>query len=75
MREIGFFMVKNGIQGLEQKIDTLIGECRRLVDENRNLRDSKDSLLAERTQLQEKNKLARSRLEGIVEKLRTLDEQ
>jgi len=46
-----------------------------VVEENRNLRDSKDSLIAERTQLQEKNKLARSRLEGIVQKLRTLDDQ
>jgi len=68
-------MVENGIVSLEQKIDSLINECRRLVEENRNLRDSKDSLIAERTQLQEKNKLARSRLEGIVQKLRTLDDQ
>lgn len=68
-------MVENGIVSLEQKIDSLINECRRLVEENRNLRKSQDNLLAERSQLQEKNKLARSRLEGIVQKLRTLDDQ
>lgn len=68
-------MVQDNIINLEQKIDTLISECQRLVGENRNLRQNHDSLIAERTQLQEKNKLARSRLENIVEKLRAIDEQ
>ena len=60
---------------LEEKIDGLINEIRRLKDENIALRDSQDSLLTERSNLQEKNKLARARLESIVNRLKIIDEQ
>ena len=60
---------------LEEKIDGLINEIRRLKDENIALRDSQDSLLTERSNLQEKNKLARTRLESIVKRLKIIDEQ
>jgi cell division protein ZapB len=63
------------IFGLEQRIETLIGECKRLSSENRNLKTEQDSLLSEKTQLKEKNRLACSRLEKIVDKLRTLEDQ
>ncbi len=63
------------ILGLEQRIETLIGECKRLSSENRNLKSEQHSLMSEKTQLKEKNRLACSRLEKIVEKLRTLEDQ
>ncbi len=63
------------ITTLEEKIDGLINEIRRLKDENIALRDSQDSLLTERSNLQEKNKLARARLESIVKRLKVIDEQ
>jgi len=63
------------ITTLEEKIDGLINEIRRLKDENIALRDSQDSLLTERSNLQEKNKLARARLESIVKRLKIIDEQ
>ena len=63
------------IIGLEQRIENLISECKRLSTENRNLKTEQNSLLAEKTQLKEKNRLACSRLEKIVEKLRTLEDQ
>ena len=63
------------IIGLEQRIDTLISECRRLNTENRSLKSEQGELLAEKTQLKEKNRVACSRLEKIVEKLRTLEDQ
>jgi len=63
------------IFGLEQRIETLISECKRLTSENRNLKTEQSSLIAEKTQLKEKNRLACSRLEKIVEKLRTLEDQ
>ncbi len=63
------------IVSLEQRIETLIGECKRLVSENRNLKTEQHSLLSEKTQLKEKNRLACNRLEKIVEKLRTLEDQ
>jgi len=63
------------ILGLEQRIETLIGECKRLSSENRTLKTEQNSLMSEKTQLKEKNRLACSRLEKIVEKLRTLEDQ
>ena len=58
---------------LEQRVDELITACRRLRDENMSLRSSRDSLLEEKTKLSEKNKIARNRLETIVDRLRTLE--
>lgn len=63
------------ILGLEQRLETLISECKRLSTENRSLKSEQGTLLAEKTQLKEKNRLACSRLEKIVEKLRTLEDQ
>jgi cell division protein ZapB len=63
------------ITNLEEKVDGLINEIRRLKTENIALRDNHDSLLDERSQLQEKNKLARARLETIVQRLKLVDDQ
>lgn len=71
---IGVRMDTN-ILGLEQRIETLISECRRLSGENRVLKSEQSSLLKEKTDLKEKNRIACTRLERIVEKLRTLEDQ
>ncbi|HAU69589.1 MAG: TIGR02449 family protein [Arenicella sp.] len=63
------------ISSLERRIETLIDECRRLNTENRSLRTEQGELVSERTQLKEKNRLACSRLERIVAKLKLLEEQ
>jgi len=67
--------MESNILGLEQRIETLISECKRLNSENRSLKSEHGSLLTEKTQLKEKNRLACSRLEKIVTKLRLLEEQ
>lgn len=67
--------METNILGLEQRIETLISECRRLNNENRSLKSEHGTLIAEKTQLKEKNRLACSRLEKIVDKLRTLEDQ
>lgn len=67
--------METNLIGLEKRIETLIGECRRLTNENRSLKTEQGELLAEKTQLKEKNRLACSRLEKIVEKLRALEDQ
>ena len=61
------------IKALEERIDDLIGLCRRLREENEGLRHSQETLIEERTKLAEKNKMARSRLESIVDRLRALE--
>lgn len=67
--------METNILGLEQKIESLISECKRLTSENKNLKTETGTLLSQKTQLKEKNKLACSRLEKIVEKLRNLEDQ
>ncbi len=67
--------METNILGLEQKIESLISECKRLTGENKNLKTETGRLLSQKTQLKEKNKLACSRLEKIVEKLRNLEDQ
>lgn len=63
------------INQLEQRVDDLIVACRRLKEENDSLRTSRDSLLEEKSKLAEKNRMARTRLESIVGRLRTLEKR
>jgi len=60
--------------GLEQRVESLISECRRLTTENQSLKSDQQLMVTEKTQLQEKNRIACSRLEKIVEKLRNLED-
>ncbi|MDH3688838.1 MAG: TIGR02449 family protein [Gammaproteobacteria bacterium] len=63
------------LNNLEQKVDELINACRRLQDENQTLRTGHDTLLRERSKLAEKNRLARVRLETIINRLKTLEKE
>ena len=72
---MGLATMESNMLGLEQRIETLISECKRLNNENRSLKTEHVSMLSEKTQLKEKNRLACTRLERIVLKLRTLEDQ
>ena len=63
------------ISVLERHVDELIRTCDRLREENASLRASQDHLVAERAELIEKTELARSRLEAMVARLKTMEEQ
>lgn len=65
--------IDKGLRELEQRVDDLIGVCRRLREENESLRGKRDSLIEEKSKLSEKNRLARTRLETIVTRLKALD--
>jgi len=58
---------------LEQRIDELIDTVGLLKNENTTLREQKDTLNAERSQLIEKTELARSRVEAMISRLRSLE--
>jgi cell division protein ZapB len=60
---------------LERQVDELIRICDRLRDENASLRASQEHLVAERAELIEKTELARSRVEAMVARLKTMEEQ
>lgn len=60
---------------LERQVDDLIRLCDRLREENASLKASREHLIAERAELIEKTELARSRVEAMVERLKSLEEQ
>jgi len=61
------------IKLLERRVDELIRTVERLRDENRALRESQGSLLAERARLMEKTETARIRVEEMIERLKALE--
>ncbi len=63
------------LKKLETRVDELIDAVERLQQENRSLRDSQNSLLAERDQLIEKTQQARTRVEAMIERLKALENE
>lgn len=61
------------IATLEAKLDQLIQTCERLHQENRSLRDKESNWLRERTRLIEKNEMARTRVEAMITRLKSLE--
>ena len=64
---------ENDLKDLEQRVDELIDTVGLLKNENTNLRQQKDKLVSERSQLIEKTELARSRVEAMISRLRSLE--
>jgi len=61
------------LKHLEQRVDELIDTVGLLKNENTNLRQQKDKLVSERSQLIEKTELARRRVEAMISRLRSLE--
>jgi len=64
---------EDDLRQLEQRIDELIDTVGLLKNENNSLRSQKDKLSTERSQLIEKTELARSRVEAMISRLRSLE--
>jgi len=63
------------LKALARKIDDLIALCGHLDDENRRLKASALDWGREREQLVEKTDLARSRVESMIVRLKTLEQE
>ena len=68
-------MSDTDITKLENRIDELITICDQLKNENTVLRERQDLLVEERERLIEKADLARTRVEGILTRLRSMERQ
>ena len=64
---------EDDLRQLEQRIDELIDTVGSLKNENLSLRQQKAKLVSERSQLIEKTELARSRVEAMISRLRSLE--
>jgi len=62
------------IEILERQVDELIQICNRLREENTWLRARQVTLGEDRAQLVEKTELARSKVESIVSRLKTMED-
>lgn len=61
------------LRALEARVEELIRACAHLKAENKALRVRQDQLVSERAGLIEKTDLARSRVEAMISRLRTLE--
>jgi len=67
-------MSDSTLKPLESKIDELIAFCAHLRDENESLRMRESSLLKERSKLIEKNQISRQKVESIISRLKTMQD-
>ncbi len=73
MSKVTYTEYSRELDRLESSVETLLNEVKRLHEENVSLRDSQESLVTERANLIHKNEQVRSRVEGIVNRLRSLE--
>ncbi len=67
-------MAEQELKRLEVRIDELIRTVERLKEENRSLRAQQQMLTSERAQLIERNELARSRVEAMINRLKAMEQ-
>ncbi|MCI4568567.1 TIGR02449 family protein [Lysobacter sp. CFH 32150] len=62
------------LRSLAARFDQLATLAQRLTDENRSLRQQQEQLASERAQLLAKNEQARSRVEAMITRLKSLEQ-
>lgn len=62
------------IRALVTRVDRLAERVRQLDEENRSLRQQHEQVSGERSQLLVKNELARSRVEAMIARLKSLEQ-
>jgi cell division protein ZapB len=67
-------MSEDKFQSLKEKVDALIALCGEIKQENQLLRANEENWQGEKRELMEKNKIAKSRLESILARLKALEE-
>lgn len=70
---INTLMTQATLDQLAAKLDQLIRTCERLDQENKTLRQKEATWQLERRRLIEKNELARSRVEAMIARLKSLE--
>lgn len=60
------------MNNLEQRVDKLISVCRTLKEENLHLRLKNEELRKDHTVMSEKNRMARSRIDSIMTRLKDI---
>ena len=61
------------LQLLEERIDALVQVCQRLYDDNAQLKSQQAELMQQRNALMEKTEKAKSRVEGMISRLKMME--
>ncbi len=61
------------LKRLESRVDELIHTVNELSTENNDLRGKQQALMSERTELIEKTELARTRVEAMITRLKSME--
>ena len=61
------------LRRLEERVDRLIAYCERLKEENGALRVQQQALAAQRASLIDKHEMARSRVEAMINRLKSME--
>ncbi|HNR90981.1 MAG TPA: TIGR02449 family protein [Dokdonella sp.] len=59
---------------ISERVERLVELCRRLGEENRSLRHSQEQLANERASLIARNEQARTRVEAMISRLKSLEQ-
>lgn len=62
------------LRALSARLDLVIERARQLGDENRSLRQQQEHLNSERSQLLTRNEQARTRVEAMIARLKSLEQ-
>ena len=66
-------LTKQELKQLESRLNELLDICKRLREENVSLRESQEGLVAERADLVAQTERARSRVEAMISRLKTME--
>jgi cell division protein ZapB len=62
------------LKEISARVDRLVELCQRLSEDNRSLRQSQEQLANERSALLAKNEQARTRVEAMIARLKSLEQ-
>ena len=65
--------VEIDLKALEVRVEELVRACEFLKEENKTLKVTQENLVAERATLVEKTELARTRIEAMIGRLKSLE--
>lgn len=66
-------MLTRDLKALEAKVDELVELCESLANENRALRERNRAWAIEKSNLVERNELARSKIDALIDRLKSMD--
>jgi cell division protein ZapB len=67
-------LIDQDLKRLEFRVEELIRSIERLKEENRSLRVQQEHMTAERAQLIERNEMARTRVEAMILRLKSMEQ-